>query len=125
MNWRHYFGVAASIRAAALLVHNSSCNASSVVDVGGTALIERLQQLAPVNMIWIPGGSVHMGSDENIRKRHRSHRVAVSGFWIECKPVTNRQFFSSSSAPPATRPSSKFHIPASDGQAKDLTCPTF
>ena len=44
------------------------------------------------SMIWIPGGSYHMGSDRHYPEEAPSHRVAVEGFWIERTPVTNKQF---------------------------------
>src|SRR4030095_10446954 len=52
---------------------------------------------APVNppfpdMVWIPGGQFHMGSDKHYREERPVHRVSVDGFWIDRFPVTNARF---------------------------------
>ena len=52
----------------------------------------RPEQSAPANMIWIPGGTFHMGSDKHYAEEAPVHRASVSGFWIDRTPVTNRQF---------------------------------
>jgi formylglycine-generating enzyme required for sulfatase activity len=44
------------------------------------------------DMIWIPGGSFRMGSNDHYREEAPAHRVTVDGFWIDRTPVTNRQF---------------------------------
>ncbi len=49
-------------------------------------------QATPPNMVWIPGGTFRMGSDDHYREEAPAHRVTVSGFWIDRTPVTNRQF---------------------------------
>src|SRR6185503_21280372 len=45
----------------------------------------------PPGMVWIPGGSFLMGSNE---KQHEGpvHRVTVEGFWMDATEVTNAQF---------------------------------
>jgi formylglycine-generating enzyme required for sulfatase activity len=43
-------------------------------------------------MIWIPGGTFHMGSDRHYPEEAPVHRVAVDGFFMDPTPVTNRQF---------------------------------
>jgi len=43
-------------------------------------------------MIWIPDGTFRMGSDKHYPEEAPVHRVAVNGFWIDCAPVTNREF---------------------------------
>jgi len=47
---------------------------------------------APAGMVWIAGGVFRMGSDLHYREEQPSHRVRVSGFWIDRTPVTNAQF---------------------------------
>ena len=44
------------------------------------------------DMVWIPGGSFRMGSNDHYAKEAPVHRVAVDGFLIDRTPVTNRQF---------------------------------
>jgi formylglycine-generating enzyme len=44
------------------------------------------------DMVWIPGGTFRMGSNDHYPKEAPVHRVAVHGFWIDRTPVTNRQF---------------------------------
>jgi sulfatase modifying factor 1 len=44
------------------------------------------------DMVWIPGGTFRMGSDNHYAEEAPSHRVSVDGFWIDRTPVTNRQF---------------------------------
>ena len=43
-------------------------------------------------MVWIEGGTFRMGSDHHYAEEAPSHRVTVSGFWIDQTPVTNRHF---------------------------------
>jgi formylglycine-generating enzyme required for sulfatase activity len=43
-------------------------------------------------MVWIPGGVFTMGSDHHYREEAPAHRVAVDGFWIDRRQVTNREF---------------------------------
>jgi formylglycine-generating enzyme required for sulfatase activity len=43
-------------------------------------------------MVWIPGGTFRMGSDQHYPEEAPVHRVTVDGFWIDRSPVTNEQF---------------------------------
>jgi formylglycine-generating enzyme required for sulfatase activity len=43
-------------------------------------------------MIRIPGGSFRMGSDKHYPEEAPVHRAAVSPFWIDATPITNRAF---------------------------------
>jgi sulfatase modifying factor 1 len=43
-------------------------------------------------MIFVPGGTFHMGSDRHYPEEAPVHRVTVDGFWMDRKPVTNREF---------------------------------
>jgi formylglycine-generating enzyme len=44
------------------------------------------------DMVWIPGGTFRMGSNDHYPEEAPAHRVTVDGFWIDRTPVTNRQF---------------------------------
>ena len=44
------------------------------------------------DMIWVPGGTFRMGSDDHYPEEAPVHRVTVDGFWIDRTPVTNRDF---------------------------------
>jgi len=44
------------------------------------------------DMIWIPGGEFHMGSEAHYPEEAPLHRVQVDGFWMDRAPVTNEQF---------------------------------
>ncbi len=52
----------------------------------------RPTDLAASDMIWIPGATFRMGSDNHYPEEAPSHRVSVDGFWIDHTPVTNRAF---------------------------------
>ena len=43
-------------------------------------------------MVWIPGGSFWMGSDQHYPEEAPAHGVELAGFWIDRAPVTNAQF---------------------------------
>jgi sulfatase modifying factor 1 len=48
---------------------------------------------APEGMVWIPGGTFWMGSDdESMRDAKPVHRVTVDGFWMDRTEVTNAQY---------------------------------
>ena len=44
------------------------------------------------DMIWIPGATFRMGSNDHYPEEAPVHLAAVDGFWIDPAPVTNRQF---------------------------------
>jgi sulfatase modifying factor 1 len=47
----------------------------------------------PEGMVWVPGGTFLMGSDEpDDGDAHPIHTVALDGFWMDRTEVTNRQF---------------------------------
>jgi formylglycine-generating enzyme required for sulfatase activity len=43
-------------------------------------------------MVWIPGGTFLMGSDEHYPEERPVHRVTVEGFWMDRYPVSNARF---------------------------------
>jgi formylglycine-generating enzyme required for sulfatase activity len=44
------------------------------------------------DMVWIPGGTFDMGSNDHYPEERPVHRVGVDGFWIDRYPVTNERF---------------------------------
>jgi sulfatase modifying factor 1 len=43
-------------------------------------------------MVWIPGGTFRMGSEDFYPEERPFHEVSVDGFWMDCCEVTNQQF---------------------------------
>ncbi|MGH2532081.1 MAG: formylglycine-generating enzyme family protein [Thermomicrobiales bacterium] len=43
-------------------------------------------------MVWIPGGTFLMGSNDHYPEEAPAHRVTVAGIWMDEYPVTNQQF---------------------------------
>ncbi|MCU1311018.1 MAG: putative sulfatase-modifying factor [Candidatus Angelobacter sp.] len=43
-------------------------------------------------MVWIPGGTFTMGSNNHYPEEAPTHRVTVDGFWMDEKLATNAQF---------------------------------
>jgi formylglycine-generating enzyme len=60
------------------------------IDAGPEALTTSTKTTA--DMLWIPGGTFRMGSDNHYAEEKPVHRVTVDGFWIDRTPVTNREF---------------------------------
>lgn len=44
------------------------------------------------DMVWIPGGTFRMGSDEHYPEEAPAHEVSVEGFWMDRYAVTNERF---------------------------------
>ena len=43
-------------------------------------------------MVWVPGGELTMGADDQYPEEAPAHRVAVDGLWMDRFPVTNAAF---------------------------------
>ena len=43
-------------------------------------------------MVWVPGGTFVMGSDDHYPEEASAHRVSVGGFWMDRCAVTNAEF---------------------------------
>src|SRR5262245_40176976 len=43
-------------------------------------------------MIWVPGGTVPMGSNDGPAEERPVHTVRLDGFWMDRTEVTNQQF---------------------------------
>jgi formylglycine-generating enzyme len=44
------------------------------------------------DMVWIPGGTFRMGSEDHYPEERPVHRVTVGGFWMDRYPTTNGRF---------------------------------
>jgi formylglycine-generating enzyme required for sulfatase activity/uncharacterized membrane protein YkvA (DUF1232 family) len=53
---------------------------------------EVTQTQAPADMLWIPGGTFRMGSEDFYPEEGPVHEVSVDGFWMDRHIVTNEQF---------------------------------
>jgi formylglycine-generating enzyme len=62
--------------------------------LGPPAIIQSDGKLAPLGMLWIPGGEFLMGSDSKKAQANEKpvHHVKVGGFWMDSTHVTNDQF---------------------------------
>jgi formylglycine-generating enzyme required for sulfatase activity len=62
-----------------------------------TLIIDNPDSSAPAapertGMVWIPGGSFAMGAEDFYPEERPVRRASVEGFWIDARPVTNRDF---------------------------------
>jgi sulfatase modifying factor 1 len=44
------------------------------------------------DMVWVPGGSFMMGSDQHYPEEGPAHKVRVEGFWMQAGTVSNRDY---------------------------------
>lgn len=51
-----------------------------------------LSKSSTKHMVWIPGGTFLMGSNDFYPEERPAHRVTVDGFWMDEHPVTNAEF---------------------------------
>jgi sulfatase modifying factor 1 len=49
-------------------------------------------QASHKNMVWIPGGTFAMGSNDHYPEEAPVHEASVGGFWMDEHPVTNLEF---------------------------------
>src|SRR4030095_5908497 len=63
------------------------------------ALVERSETSRPrrdrdsrKHVVWIPGGTFAMGSNEHYPEEAPAHTATVEGFWMDEHPVTNLAF---------------------------------
>lgn len=47
---------------------------------------------APPGMVWIPGGTYVMGSDDGLPDEQPRHTIRLDGYWMDKTEVTNSQF---------------------------------
>jgi formylglycine-generating enzyme required for sulfatase activity len=57
---------------------------------GSPSNVERRDEVS--EMVWIPGGTFLMGSNQHYPEEAPAHKVAVDGFWMETHTVTNDEF---------------------------------
>ena len=76
------------------------------------------------DMVWIPGGTFRMGSDNHYPEEAPVHRVTVDGFWIDRTPVTNRQFNAIRDRDRSQDRSPRFHLIRRITPARCRTCST-
>jgi formylglycine-generating enzyme required for sulfatase activity len=72
---------------------------SLIAAIVGVALLEQAvppppSAPAPEGMVWIPGGTFVMGTDDarSFPNERPAHRVRIDGFWMDATAVTNAQF---------------------------------
>jgi len=67
---------------------------SSAASLTPFVVIQSNGKNAPLGMVFIPGGEFLMGSDHKKAKANEkpTHKVKVSGFWMDTTHVTNDQF---------------------------------
>src|SRR5579864_6043516 len=65
---------------------------AAAVNAGGASGTRPASTPPTTDMLWIPGGTFRMGSDNHYPEEKPVHRVTVDGFWIDRTPVTNRDF---------------------------------
>ncbi len=56
-------------------------------------IFQQKQRQSPApEMVWIPGGTFLMGSNQHYPEEAPAHMVTVNGFWMDMYTVTNAQF---------------------------------
>ena len=77
---------------AALAAVLLTCGAA--IDLGAGRFAAAPQIVERDGMLWIPGGTLLMGSDHKLAQDNErpAHRVKVEGFWMDRHHVTNTEF---------------------------------
>lgn len=70
---------------------SASAPAPAVIMPARRAGTRRVNEVDGAEMVWVPGGTLHMGSDRNTQEKP-IHSVEVSGFWIYKYPVTQQEY---------------------------------
>jgi formylglycine-generating enzyme len=72
---------------------NSGVNTSTAgTDNSPSEKSARRGQPPSKDMVWIPGGTFLMGSNDHYPEEAPAHQVTVDGFWMDQHTVTNAQF---------------------------------
>ncbi len=66
--------------------------ASTENEMGEMTMHELSQTRAPKDMLWIPGGTFRMGSEDFYPEEGPVHDVCIEGFWMDQNLVSNEQF---------------------------------
>src|SRR6185295_12497250 len=61
-------------------------------ETGTRAPVEAPGKPPADDIVWIPGGTFRMGSDDHYPEEAPAHKVTVGGFWMDRYAVTNAQF---------------------------------
>src|SRR5436190_161495 len=64
---------------------------SSLVN-SDTVIVSKARKPPFKDMVWIPGGTFQMGSNDHYPEEAPAHPVTVEGFWMDQYTVTNAQF---------------------------------
>jgi sulfatase modifying factor 1 len=70
----------------------ASSDGATLSALGADSPAPDVQRPPYPNMVWIPGGTFHMGSEQFYPEERPIHEVSVGGFWIDRYTVTNEQF---------------------------------
>jgi formylglycine-generating enzyme required for sulfatase activity len=63
-----------------------------VTETGATTQTEPLGDPPFEDMVWVPGGTFRMGSDDHYPEEAPVHEVTVAGFWMDRFAVTTEQY---------------------------------
>lgn len=77
-----------------LLVCLAACQHQETKQPQTELTSEKAPDDAPEGMVWVPGGTFSMGTDEQqaYAQEKPAHQVKVNGFWMDATEVTNAQY---------------------------------